>query len=90
MRIAANKLVNAKTIFTANAYIGNELFKVWSAEQVQSGSRLIISSHGGAFYPLYNWFNHEEKIADPSIVWGKEWDDSQTRMPSNKIYFKWT
>ena len=88
LRIAANKLVNAKTIFTANAYIGNELFKVWSAEQVHSGSRLIISSHGGAFYPLYNWFNHEEKIGDPSIVWGKEWDDSQTRMPSNKIYFK--
>ncbi len=81
-------LTKARVIFTANAYIGNELFKIWSADQVLSGSKLIISAHGGALVERYDMFGHEDKIADSRIVWGKEWLDSQTRMPPNKIYFR--
>ena len=81
-------LANARVIFTANAYIGNELFKIWSAEQVLSGSKLIISAHGGALVERYDMFGHEDKISDSRVVWGKEWIDSQTRMPPNKIYFQ--
>jgi len=88
LSILSKTLAKARVIFTANAYIGNELFKVWSAEQVLIGSKLIISAHGGALFPLYSMFDHEDKIADSRVVWGKEWLDSQTRMPPNKIYFK--
>jgi putative transferase (TIGR04331 family) len=81
-------LTNARVIFTANAYIGNELFKVWSAGQVISGSKLIISAHGGALVERYDMFNHEDKIANSRVVWGRKWLDSQISMPANKIYFK--
>tara|TARA_B100001250_G_scaffold202781_1_gene173839 strand:+ start:2415 stop:4178 length:1764 start_codon:yes stop_codon:yes gene_type:complete len=81
-------IVNAKKIFTANAYIANEIFKIWSAEQTSSGAKLIISAHGGAFYPLFNNFDLEDKIADCRIVWGQEWLQTQTRMPPNKLYYK--
>jgi putative transferase (TIGR04331 family) len=82
------KLVNAKKIFTANAYIANEVFKIWSAEQTSLGAKLIISAHGGAFYPLFNNFDLEDKIADCRIVWGQEWLQTQTRMPPNKLHYK--
>lgn len=81
-------IVNAKLIFTANAYIGNEVFKIWAAEQTALGAKLIISSHGGAFYPLFNNFDLEERIANCRIVWGQEWLQTQTRMPPNKLYYK--
>jgi putative transferase (TIGR04331 family) len=86
--ILSKTLTNARVIFTANAYIGNELFKVWSAGQVISGSKLIISSHGGAFVERYDMFNHEDKIANSRVVWGRKWLDSQISMPANKIHFK--
>jgi len=83
-----SKLFDAENIFTANAHFASELFKVWSAEQKSKGSKLIISSHGGALYPLYTVFNHQEKIADTRIIWGQPWMTGQTRMPANKIHTK--
>ncbi|MDG1203239.1 MAG: LIC12162 family protein [SAR86 cluster bacterium] len=83
-----SKLFNAENIFTANAHFACELFKVWSAEQKLKGSKLIISSHGGSLYPLNTVFDHQEKISDYRIVWGKAWMNKQTRMPANKINTK--
>ena len=88
IREKIKNIVTAKKIFTANAYIGNETFKVWAAEQISLGSKLIISSHGGAFYPKFNNFDVEEKIAHERVVWGKEWIQSQTRLPPNKLHYK--
>jgi putative transferase (TIGR04331 family) len=84
----SRSLPNTKVIHTANAYIYNERFKVWSAFQVAHNAKLIISSHGSAFYPLYNNFNHEEKISFLRVVWGETWLDNQVRLPANKIHFK--
>ena len=81
-------LPNSKLIFTANAYIYNEKFKVWTAFQVAKKSKLIISSHGGAMYPLFNNFDHEEKISFIRIVWGEPWLSSQERLPPNKLFFQ--
>lgn len=83
-----SELFDAENIFTANAHFASELFKVWSAEQKLKGSKLIISSHGGALYPLYTVFNHQEKIADYRIIWGQSWMSNQIRMPANKINTK--
>ena len=75
----------AKSIFTANAHFGNELFKVWAAEQKEIGAKLMISSHGGALYPLHSVFDHQEKIADFRVIWGREWIKGQIRLPANKL-----
>ena len=83
-----SELFDVENIFTANAHFASELFKVWSAEQRLKGSKLIISSHGGALYPLYTVFNHQEKIADHRIIWGQPWMSNQIRMPANKIHIK--
>lgn len=80
-----SELSTAKSIFTANAHFGNELFKVWAAEQKEIGAKLVISSHGGALYPLHSVFDHQEKIADFRIVWGREWMKGQIRLPANKL-----
>lgn len=80
--------LNTKVIFTANAHLNNDLFKIWAAEQTSRGAKLVISSHGGALYPLYSIFNHQELIADKRIVWGQQWLEKQIRMPANKLNFK--
>jgi putative transferase (TIGR04331 family) len=80
-----SELSTAKSIFTANAHFGNELFKVWAAEQKQNGAKLIISSHGGALYPLHSIFDHQEKIANIRVIWGSEWIKEQIRLPANKL-----
>ncbi len=79
------ELPTAKTIFTANAHFGNELFKVWAAEQKENGAKLVISSHGGALYPLYTIFDHQEKIANIRVIWGSAWIKGQIRLPANKL-----
>ncbi len=81
-------LYQAENIFTANAHFGNELFKVWAAEQKKRGSKLIISSHGGSFNALYSVFDHQEKISDFRVVWGKKWFENQVRLPANKLHLK--
>ena len=81
---------DTKIIFTANAHFNNELFKLWAAEQTFRGAHLVVASHGGALYPLYSVFNHQELIADTRVVWGKEWINGQKRMPPNKLNFKIT
>ena len=81
-------LYQAENIFTANAHFGNELFKVWTAEQKKLGSKLIISSHGGSFNALYSVFDHQEKIADFRVVWGRKWFKNQVRLPANKLHVK--
>ena len=80
-----DELPTAKNIFTANAHFRNELFKVWAAEQQKLGSRLIISSHGGALNPLYSLFDHQDKIANTRVIWGSPWIKGQIRLPANKL-----
>ena len=64
------KLPEAKVIFTANAHYGDEVFKNWSAQQVENGSKLIIGEHGGSI-PQSKSGNllHEEAICYKKIVW---------------------
>ena len=56
IKTTTQKIANAEKIFTANAYIANEIFKIWAAEQSSAGAKLIISSHGQAFYSLFSNF----------------------------------
>ena len=60
-----------KLIFTSNCYDTDELFKVWTATKVVSGSKYIIGQHGNN-YGTYRYFNPslEETIADKFLTWG--------------------
>ena len=82
------RLSDADVILTANAHFHCELFKSWAAEQTNQGAQLLISAHGGALYPKFSVFNHQEMISDTRIVWGKEWLPNQTRIAPNKLDFK--
>jgi putative transferase (TIGR04331 family) len=81
----SKSLPKANIIMTANAHYGNELFKIWAAEQVESGSKLIISDHGGAISSKMSLFNHEEKICDKKTVWHIPFDSKHIKLPPNKI-----
>ena len=65
---------NPTSIFTANAYQADEMFKVWAAEKVSDGVPLIIGQHGGTFgmATVNQSEEHQLKIADKWLSWG--WD----------------
>lgn len=79
-------LFDAKVIFTANAHFDNEVFKTWSAKQVEKGAKLIISQHGGSITPLMSMFEHEEKICDKKTVWHIEYNKNHTKLTPNKLF----
>ena len=63
---------NTSVIYTANAYQGDDVFKLWCAEKTYSGARLVIGQHGGNFgCSLVNQTeDHQLKIADAFLSWG--------------------
>ena len=83
-----SNIKQTKIIFTSNAHLNNDLFKIWMAECKMNGSKIIVSAHGGGLYPKFSVFNHQEKISDKRIVWGKEWMENHHRLPPNKLFFK--
>ena len=84
----AAKIPSSEVILTANAHFGNELFKVWSGLNCERGSKLIISSHGGAFYPKFSVFDHQEHISNIRVIWGQSWYKNQVTLPPNKLSYK--
>lgn len=65
-----------RTIFTANAHLSNDHFIIWAATQLESGSRLVFSQHGGLYGEgevRSRNEEHELDIADKYLTWG--WRD---------------
>jgi len=76
-------------IFTANAFSADEGFKVWAAECVSRGTKLLIGQHGGG-YGCWRWTqleDHEVAIADRFYTWGwsRKEVDRVKPMPSPKL-----
>ena len=76
-------------IFTANASISIEGFKFWTAREIERGSRLVLSQHGG-HHGMGKWsseLKHEITISDLYFTWGwKEKDNLKLcPMPSGKL-----
>ena len=64
-----------KVIWTSNLYHDHDHFKLWCAEKVELGSKLIIGQHGGN-YGMAKWNfseDHQVKISDRYFSWG--WKD---------------
>lgn len=65
-----------KCIFTSNAFISDDVFKVWAAEKTESGTPMVIGQHGGN-YGMALWSfteDHQIAIADRFLTWG--WSES--------------
>jgi putative transferase (TIGR04331 family) len=63
-----------KMIFTSNAYETDDIFKFFSAENTELGSRLVIGQHGGNFGMSPFGFSeyHQIKISDKWLSWGRD------------------
>jgi len=70
---------NPKSIFTSNAYLGDDLFKAWAAKKTESNIPLVIGQHGGHFgMNLFSFHeDHQIKIADKWLSWG--WSDKNRK-----------
>jgi len=61
-----------RLIFTSNAYLSDDMFKAWAAEQVDSGVPLLIGQHGGHYRmtPFAFEEEHQIKISNRWLSWG--------------------
>lgn len=63
-----------KFIFTSNNFDTDEVFKLWTAMKVESGSKYITGQHGNNYGTYrYMWPAIEEMTADKFLTWG--WTD---------------
>ncbi len=61
-----------QAIFTSNSFSGEDVFKAWAAQKVESGTPLVIGQHGGN-YGMALWGfteDHQIAIADHFLTWG--------------------
>ena len=78
--------MNPKIILTGTGHWGNELFKLWSAEQVIKGCKLIPVQHGGSInFGSMMYFNFEEEISDNYATWALPLHPKQVRLPASKL-----
>jgi putative transferase (TIGR04331 family) len=63
-----------KFIFTSNAFDTDEVFKLWAATKVESGSKYVVGQHGNN-YSTHRYLNPtvEEVTTDKFLTWG--WTD---------------
>ena len=80
--------VNPKIIMTANAHFYNEIFKIWAAEMLNNGSKLVVSAHGGAMRAKHEVFLHEEKICDHKVTWCMPYHDKHVQLSPTKVVKK--
>ncbi|MBU6176790.1 MAG: LIC12162 family protein [Bacteroidetes bacterium] len=60
-----------KAIFTSISHFTDEIFKFWTAEKLENGTRLIIGEHGGMGVGLFNGCHaYELTIADSYLSSG--------------------
>ena len=64
-----------RVIWSSNAHIGDDVFKVWAAEKAERGTPLVIGQHGGHYGAARISFfeEHETAISDAFLTWG--WRD---------------
>ena len=61
-----------KVVFTANAFITDDAFKLWSAEKVEEGAALLVAQHSG-LHGTSLWDqveDHQIVISDRFYTWG--------------------
>ena len=72
--------LNPQKIITSYAHVNNDKFKIWSAEQVLKGKKLIITDHGG-YVDESSYFYSMEKYSDIYLKWNKTDSLSSKQVP---------
>ncbi len=89
MKILAKCPAKPKSIFTANSYQADDVFKIWAAEKVNDGVPLILGQHGGTFaIARHNQtVDHQFLIAEKFVTWGwsESTDDNTVKLPSMQL-----
>lgn len=63
-----------KFIWTSNAFDTDEVFKLWTATKIETGSKYFVGQHGNNYGTYrYMWPSIEELTADKFLTWG--WTD---------------
>ena len=72
-----------KSIITGYGFLDDDVFKIWTAEQIEKGTKLSIFQHGGQFgMRLFDQTeDHQFAISDRFYSWGWEADDSGKIVP---------
>lgn len=62
-----------KAVFTSNAHITHDFFKIWLAEKMEKGATLFIGQHGGgpSTSKIHADEIHEKSISDYYLTWSK-------------------
>jgi putative transferase (TIGR04331 family) len=80
-----------KFIFSSNAFIGDDIFKIYLAEQKRiNKTKFISGQHGGGYFIYKNYFhlNHQSDISDYFITWGHKTNSSNKFIPMFNFYQK--
>ena len=72
--------INPQKIVTSYAHVNNDTFKIWSAEQVSKGKKLIITDHGG-YIDESSHFYSMEKYSDIYFKWNRTDTFSTIQVP---------
>ena len=75
-----------RAIFSANPHWHNELFKIYSAEQIHNrGVKFVTMTHGGAIPPQFGLMHFEEDIADIMTTWAIPHHPKHVQLPPNRL-----
>lgn len=87
LRRCADKIsYEANVILSAVSHYNNDLFKIWTAGNVEKGSKLFICEHGGGIpYKMSLTAIHEEIVSDRKFVWHKEYNPKHLKLPPSKL-----
>jgi putative transferase (TIGR04331 family) len=79
-----------KLIWTSNRYNADDSFKLYAAEKVENGSKLVIGQHGG-HYGTGKWSfleDHELAISDQYLSWGWQRENIKHIFPLGQLKLK--
>jgi len=84
-RIALVNKSYPRSIVSCYNHWSSEPFKIWSAERVEQGAKLLTVEHGGSLHPRFNSMDFESDISDKKLVWCQPYGSNQVRLPAAKI-----
>ena len=82
---AMSLAIRTKAIVTGGRHWFDEFAKVWFAEQVSRGVKLVITEHGGSLPESKEWFDFEVDIADAKCSWFLPYHSKHTQLPPAKL-----
>lgn len=78
-------VLRPKVIVTGSSHWGDYFAKMWFAEHISKGRKLLILEHGGSLPLINELFNFEVDISDLRACWFLPYHSKHVQMPPPKI-----